>query len=181
MTRTAFPFATQDVSALARALNRELDAQGHKLGHVEMLNLLARSAGYRNFQHFRAQFDAEDMLQRQPEPEPVPDLQKVAQATRYFDTSGVLTRWPKKASHRLLCLWVMWSRVPAGRELSEKQLNELLLGHHGFGDHALLRRMLCDTGLMTRTRDGRVYRRVEQKPPPEGVALIRHLAPRLAA
>ena len=49
----------------------------------------------------------------------------------------------------------------------------------GFG--ALLRRLLCDHGLMTRTRDGRIYRRIEQKPPAEAVALIRALAPRLAA
>ena len=71
MTRTVFPFAAQDVSALARALNRELEAQDCKLGHVQVLNLLARAGGYRNFQHFRAQFDAADQLQRQPEPEPV--------------------------------------------------------------------------------------------------------------
>ncbi|WP_322516902.1 DUF2087 domain-containing protein [Rhodopseudomonas palustris] len=180
MTRTVFPFAAPDVSTLARALHRELDAQDRKLGHVQLLNLLTRAAGYRNFQHFRAQFDAADQLQRQPEPEPVADLQKVVRVARYFDRAGGLTRWPKKASHRLLCLWVLWSRVPAGQEMSEKPFNELLAAHHGFGDHALLRRELCDRGLMTRTRDGRVYRRIEQKPPPEAVALIRALAPRRA-
>jgi hypothetical protein len=181
MTRTVFPFAAPDVSTLARALGRELEAQERKLGHVQLLNLLTRAAGFRNFQHFRAQFDAAEHLARRPAPEPVADLQKVAQASRYFDGAGTLTRWPKKASHRLLCLWVLWSRVPAAQELSEKQLNALLAAQHGFGDHALLRRELCDRGLMTRTRDGRVYRRVEQKPPSEAVALIRHLAPRLAA
>ncbi|MGP9812825.1 DUF2087 domain-containing protein [Rhodopseudomonas sp. NSM] len=181
MTRTVFPYAAPDVSTLARALGRELEAQDRKLGHVQLLNLLTRAAGFRNFQHFRAQFDAADQLQRQPEPEPLADLQKVARVARYFDGTGGLTRWPKKASHRVLCLWVLWSRVPSGLEMSEKQVNEWLAAHHGFGDHALLRRELCDQCLMTRTRDGRVYRRIEQKPPPEAVALIRALAPRRAA
>ncbi|WP_031337863.1 DUF2087 domain-containing protein [Rhodopseudomonas sp. B29] len=181
MTRTVFPFAAHDVSALARALKSELAAQDCKLGHVQTLNLLARAAGFRNFQHFRAQFDAEEQLQRAPEPPPVLDLQKVARIARYFDHAGTLTRWPKKQSHGELCLWVLWSRVPAGREFSEKQLGELLAVHHGFGDAALLRRALCDYRMMTRTRDGRVYRRIEQKPPAEAVALIRALAPRLAA
>jgi hypothetical protein len=181
MTRTVFPYTAQDVSALARALNRELDAQGHKLGHVEMLNLLARSAGFRNFQHFRAQHDAGDRLAHAPAPVPAIDHQRVERVARHFDSGGSLLRWPSKASHAELGLWVLWSRIPRGRELSETQINALLAGHHSFGDHALLRRALCDHGLMARTPDGRAYRRIEQPPPPEALALIRHLAPRLAA
>jgi hypothetical protein len=34
---------------------------------------------------------------------------------------------------------------------------------------------------MTRTPDGRAYRRVEQAPPADAVALIRHLGQRQAA
>ncbi|MCG6203571.1 DUF2087 domain-containing protein [Rhodopseudomonas sp. HC1] len=181
MTRTVFPYSAQDVSALARALNRELGALDRKLGHVEMLNLLARSAGFRNFQHFRAQHEAGDSLARAPEPPPAIDHQRIERVARHFDAGGILVRWPAKASHAELGLWVLWSRIPRGRELSEKQVNALLAGHHGFGDHALLRRALCDHGLMARTPDGRVYRRIEQRPPTEALALIRHLAPRLAA
>jgi hypothetical protein len=40
----------------------------------------------------------------------------------------------------------------------------------------LLRRELCDHDLLTRTADGRQYRRVERPPSPEALALIRHLA-----
>jgi len=50
---------------------------------------------------------------------------------------------------------------------------------HGGGDHAILRRSLCDGGLVSRTRDGRVYRRVERRPPPEAAALICHLKARV--
>jgi hypothetical protein len=181
MTRTVFPFAATDVSALARALNRELEAQDRKLGHVQVLNLLARAGGFRNFQHFRAQFDAEARLQRPIEAAPAVDHLRVERAARHFDEAGLLLRWPAKASHVELGLWVLWSRVPAGRTLTEKQFNELLNAQHGFGDHALLRRALCEHGLMSRTPDGRAYRRIEHKPPPEALALIRHLAPRGAA
>lgn len=92
MTRTAFPYSAQDVSTLARALNRELDAQGHKLGHVEMLNLLARSAGFRNFPHFRAQHEARDRLARVPEPAPAIDHQRIERVARHFDAAGSLLR-----------------------------------------------------------------------------------------
>jgi len=181
MTRTVFPFAATDVSALARALGRELEAEDRKLGHVQLLNLLARAGGFRNFQHFRAQFGAEARLQRPPEAAPVVDHQRVERAARHFDEAGSLLRWPSKASHVELCLWVLWSRVPAGQVLTEKQFNALLIEQHGFGDHALLRRALCDHGLMSRTTDGRAYRRIEQRPPPAALALIRVLAPRRTA
>ena len=58
MTRTALPYAVPDLSALARALARSLEehhAQHQRPpGHVEMLNLLARGAGFRNLQALRA-------------------------------------------------------------------------------------------------------------------------------
>ena len=66
MSRTVFPFIAQDVSSLARALSRELEGVDSKPGHVQLLNMLTRSAGYKNFQHFRAQFDAQDRLEREP-------------------------------------------------------------------------------------------------------------------
>jgi Uncharacterized protein conserved in bacteria (DUF2087) len=56
------------------------------------------------------------------------------------------------------------------------QLNRNIRANHLFGDYALLRRELCDRGLVSRTADGREYRRVERPPSPEGLALIRHLA-----
>jgi hypothetical protein len=35
--------------------------------------------------------------------------------------------------------------------------------------------------MLTRTPDGREYRRIEQQPSPEGLALLRHLRDRAAA
>ncbi len=181
MSRSLLPFSTHDISAFARALNGQLAAHDGKPGHVELLNMLARSAGFRNYQHFRAQFDARDRLQASP-PTPSPvDYVEIERAVRHFDAAGVMVRWPAKASHRQLCLWALWSRLPAHAVLSEGQISELLRALHSFGDHALLRRELFGRGFVTRTRDGREYRRVERRPPPEALSIIHALISRRAA
>lgn len=177
MTRSALPFHTPDISALARSLHGQL-AGNPAPGHVEMLNMLARAGGYRNFQHFRAQSAARDRLDAPAvpphPPEPV-DYVKVRRLLRFFDDAGRLIRWPPKRSYQELCLWVLWSKLPARRVFNELEVNGLLKPLHLFGDHALLRRWLCDYGMMTRTVDGGEYRRVEQKPPADAAALIRQL------
>ncbi|MFD2180789.1 DUF2087 domain-containing protein [Rhodoplanes azumiensis] len=188
MSRQIFPYIADDMSALARALEGELSRAlaangGEPPGHVTMLNMLARAAGCRNFQHFRAQAEARERLETPAPPvpaEPPVDFVKVERVARYFDAAGGLTRWPGKHRDRVACLWVMWSRLPARQVLSEPAVNEALKAAHRFGDHVLLRRALVDLGLLARTPDGREYRRVEQPPPPEARALIRHLAGRCA-
>ena len=60
------------------------------------------------------------------------------------------------------------SRFEPGREYSEREVNELLLGWHTFGDWALLRRLLCDWRYMDRERDGTRYRL--RPPAPGGVS-----------
>lgn len=182
MSRTTLPFHADDMSALARSLKGELTRCDHTPGHVELLNMLARSTGYRNFQHFRADLTARDRLDAAPPVPPAPavDHVQLERLLRLFTADGRLTRWPSKFSHRLPCLWVLWSRIPPRRVFGEKEINRLLDVQHQFGDHALLRRELCDHGLMTRTIDGREYRRVEQEPPPQALALVRRLAARHA-
>lgn len=186
MSRQALPFFSDDVSTFARALKRELsqsDQGAAAPSHLALLNMVARAGGYRNFQHFRAQAAARERLD-QPQSVPVAepaDYVTVTRVTRYFDAAGRLARWPSKFSHRVLCLWVLWSRLEAKRVYSEAEINQALEEQHLFGDYALLRRDLCDQRLMMRTPDGREYRRVEQSPPPTARALIRHLAPRSAA
>ena len=175
MSQTPLPLVVGDVSAFAKALGRQLAALERTPGHVELLNMLSRAGGFRNFQHFRAQQAAELRLDaEQPKPAEV-DYVKVRRLIRYFGAGGRLVRWPKKFSHQSLCLWVLWSRIPARRVFTEREISELLQGLHDFGDHALLRRELFDRGLATRTPDGREYRRLERRPPPEAVVLISRL------
>jgi hypothetical protein len=68
---------------------------------------------------------------------------------------------------------VLWSRLPARKTLSEREINQLLRANHEFEDPALLRRELKERKMVTRTLDGREYRRVERKPPHAALALIR--------
>jgi hypothetical protein len=175
MTRTAFPFYAGDISALARSLHNQLTHCENTPGHVEMLNMLARAVGSRNFQHFRAQAVAKLKLNRPAESNLDVDFVELQRCLRYFDPQGRLTRWPVKFSHQEPCLWVLWSRILPRTKLSERSVNELLLANHHFEDPALLRRELKERNMVTRTPDGREYRRVERKPPPLALALIRRL------
>jgi hypothetical protein len=79
MPRQAVPLAVADVSALSRALEAELSQLGRLPGHLELMNMLARSAGYGNFQHLRA-----SALGEQPAPQP-------AAARRWPPTSTAST------------------------------------------------------------------------------------------
>lgn len=75
----------------------------------------------------------------------------------------------------MVCLWVMWSRLPARARLTEKEINHILMHNHLFADHALLRRELVDRKMVRRTADGRSYQRNEVQPSPEALALLEHL------
>jgi len=151
--------------------------------------MLARANGYRNFQHYRAEIAPLEQVNFHPaatesKPEPIPapapepvpvDLARVKRLVRMFDQEGKLVRWPSKRSQQELCLWVIWSRIPARQTFTEKEINLLLNENHHFGDHALLRRWLCDYRMMDRTRDGREYHRIEKSPPAEALELIRQV------
>jgi hypothetical protein len=176
MTRPVFPFYANDISALARSLNTQLAGCEHAPGHVELLNMLARAVGARNFQHFRAQIVAEKRLMRVSDAAAPVDYVVLQRLSRYFDANSRLIRWPKKFSDQEPCLWLLWSKLPPRKTLSEHEVNQLLLANHRFEDPALLRRELKERDMVRRTRDGREYRRVEREPPALAVALIRYLA-----
>jgi hypothetical protein len=175
MKSSIFPFYASDISALARSLKTQLNSCEHTPGHVEILNMLARAVGSRNFQHFRAQNVAAQKVMRPRETAVAVDYVELQRLLRYFDVSRRLIRWPTKYSHQDPCLWALWSRLPARQTFSEKEINELLLENHRFEDPALLRREMKERRMITRTLDGREYRRVERKPPIPALALIRYL------
>jgi hypothetical protein len=178
MSRTSHAYSAPDLSALAKNLKRELEARAELPGHVELLNMLTRAVGYRNYQHFKASRAAEDRLAHPAlvEAEPAPDFRRVELTARCFAGTDVLVRWPGKLNQQQLALWVLWSFLPAGQDMPEKAVNTVLMRHNGFGDHVLIRRELVNMGLLTRTRDCRLYRRLEKRPPPEARELIRIVA-----
>ncbi len=173
MTRIALPFHTPDLSALARRLHAELAAQDGPPGHLALMNMLARSAGFRNFQHFRAQSTAAARLDAPPPPDI--DLKEVERVLRYFDAGKRLKSWPAKTSAQHLALWGIWAQIPRGQEWTERSFNTLLNALHLFGDPAILRRTMVERGMIARQPDGTGCRRIEQPPPAEAVALIRSL------
>jgi hypothetical protein len=176
--RDAIPFMVADVSALSRRLETELRELGRTPRHLELLNMLARGAGYGNFQHLRANMAAAGKLAAAPSTAEPPNLEQVSRAANYFDAEGRLLQWPSKPSLARLCLWVLWSRVPRGEVFTERSFSALLKGWHTFGDHALLRRAMFGWKLIDRTQDGREYRRIEQPPPPELSPLLARLSAR---
>lgn len=200
--RTILPLHAQDISVFAKSLRRQLAECGRVPGHLELLNMLARATGFRNFQHFRAgaepsaafeglasdteaaaapmtaeparEPEARETRQAAPEPGPS-DAALLKKLARYFDEAGRLVRWPGKFSHTGPCLWVLWAAMPSGRDLGEPDVNRILDERHLFGDPALLRRELFDRRMLDRTPDGRVYRRIEKSPPPLALELMRRL------
>lgn len=209
MSREPLSLPVPDISAFARALRGMLAGHGDVPSHLELLNMLARCAGWRNFQHFRADdagagripsheegrsesgsVRAAYSAPQRPEQAPPRDCasseappvaakpaassggKALSRLKRYFDAEGRMLRWPAKHSQVEPCLWVIWSRLPAGETLDEIGINMLLKRHHLFDDHALLRRALSDYGMVSRTPDGRQYRRIEQRPPAGALELI---------
>lgn len=194
MPRTLLSYAVDDVSALARSLRGQLAALNGPPGHVDMLNMLARAAGARNFQQFRANALSKTPAGGTPGGDPDPetpgaaapspagaDLALVERTLRHFDAEGRLATWPARTSLQGLALWGLWAQIPSDARDTEVAFNRRLNAISRIADPALLRRSMFNAGLVSRTDDCRDYRRIEQAPPPEARILIARLtAPRPA-
>ena len=181
MTRTAVPLRVDDLSPFAKTLRQALTQHEGVPTHVELLNLIAKAAGFSNYQHLRADAGTAGRLVAAAAPTPPADLRQVEKAARYFDAGGVLQTWPARFKLQLLCMWVLWSRLPPDTSHTEREISALLGDWHEFGDPALLRRAMFEAKLVDRSVDGRDYRRIEQAPPAELKPLLAHLAERLTA
>jgi len=180
MSRTAIPLRVDDLSPFAKTLRQSLAGHEGTPTHVELLNMLARAAGFANYQHLRADAGAADRLAAAREPVPRADLNQVEKAARYFDDQGVLMSWPSRLNLQTLSQWVFWSRLPRGAVFTEREISDLIQDWHDFGDHALIRRAMVDARMLERTVDGRQYRRIERPPPAELEPLLAHLSARAA-
>ena len=178
MSRTAIPLRVDDLSPFAKNLRHSLSGHEGTPTHVELLNMLAKAAGFANYQHLRADAEAADRLVAAADPGPRADLGQVERTARYFDDDGVLTSWPSRLAHQTLSQWVFWSRIPRGETYDERGISALIKGWHAFGDHAIIRRAMVDARMIERNQNGREYRRIEQVPPPELGALLAHLEQR---
>lgn len=159
MSRDTIPFACEDLSALAKSLRKQLMSCESFPSHVEMLNILAKANGYRNYQHLKqAQEDVEvtEMglniaLPRKLQP--------------FMSVDYVLHSWPVKYSLQKLSLWFFACRFQYQQRYSEREVNEIISRYEAFGDFARIRRELVNQKLLGRTMDGRDYWRTNATPP----------------
>lgn len=169
--RNRVPLHADDISQFCKNLRAQLAHIEGTPSHLTLLNLLARSAGHRNFQAMRAAaISAAAPLEDVPVPIALPRgstlPRSVQRALTHFDTAGRLLRWPTQRAVQKLVMWALWQRLPASRDLSEAEVNRYLAAFNAFDDPVTLRRELVNDKLLWRTQDGRTYRRLSQ--PVEG-------------
>lgn len=170
MSKESVPLQVADLSGFTRALSRQLTTAQVQPSHLELMNMLARAAGFRNYQHLRAGHAAKARLDRVTPTEPA-DHRLIERALQHFD--GIqLVRWPSRRQVQALCLWPLWAALPSGVTLTEKQVNAALNARHLFGDPAILRREMWSQRMLSRNRDGSDYRRIERRPPVDALELM---------
>jgi chloramphenicol O-acetyltransferase type A len=78
----------------------------------------------------------------------------------YLDEEGRVTTWPsrKRRLVQIAILEYLASKFETDRFYKEKEVNEIIRQWHLFDDHALLRRELFESKLLTRELDGTNYR-----------------------
>ncbi len=167
MSRDVTPLYIDDLSSFTKSLRHSLSEQETTPTHAALMNIIAKAAGARNYQHLKS---------KSPTPQASAD---VTRALRYFDEAGLMTQWPANTKIQGLCLWPFWARLAPRQSMNEKEINAVLKAGCGFGDHVLMRRSLIDHGLVTRETDGSAYLRVEQTPSTDALAMIRSLPNRL--
>ena len=188
-TREIVPLYAADASTFCKNLRQHLSEAGLSApGHLTLLNMLARSAGHRNFQSLRAAPTPGPMLREVPTPAAVPPkaprvkalclprgnkaVPLIRKAIGQFDTQGRLMRWPTQFAVQQLAIWALWTRLPAKKSMTEREVNEYLDRQNTFGDPVTLRRELINARLMTRTVDCRDYRKVARQPDATGAAFL---------
>jgi hypothetical protein len=162
MTRDVIRLTIADLSQFTKSLRGVLPDPP---SHVEMLNVVAQAAGYKNFQHLRATNT----------PEPKVDRRKIDRALRNFDQLGQFANWPAKTSMQHLCLWAVWALIPPRTIMNEREISDFIDLKTATSDAAQIRRSLVEMKLVTRTKDGSRYQRVEQPVPADPRALISEL------
>lgn len=194
MAREATPLVVPDLSAFARRLRLALDARDAAAprvpGHVELQNLVARAAGYRNLQALKAAPpgpraapagpDADDAPGTTAAPvtaavaaPAAPALTDHARRTlQQFDEEGRLVRWPTKFTVQRMAMWILWTRFEGKRVYTEREVNAILRQANAFGDHVTLRRELVNHRLLTRKSDCSEYRKLPARPDDEVRALL---------
>ncbi len=181
MSKELFAIQIADVSAFARTLGHALHerhaAKPAPPGQVELLNLIARTQGQRNWQALRQVLRLVPAVppttrSAAPSSAAAPLTDNARKALAHFDRHGRLMRWPVKFSIQKLVMWVLWTRFDAKRSYTESEVNAILKAANLFFDHATLRRELINHQLMARKSDCSDYRKLPARPDEEARALL---------
>ncbi|HEX2945414.1 MAG TPA: DUF2087 domain-containing protein [Clostridia bacterium] len=81
--------------------------------------------------------------------------------SRFLDGNGRIRIWPSKRDMKESVLSYLAEKFEYNKTYTEKEVNNILQEWHTFNDYFLLRRDLVDIGLLSRTRNGASYWRVE--------------------
>ncbi len=84
-------------------------------------------------------------------------MEKIILQIQPFLENGKLNKMPKKKEKRKLTLIYIASKFDEKRKYTETEANEIIKTWHTFNDHAIIRRALCDEGLLCREDDGSTY------------------------
>jgi hypothetical protein len=181
MTRLLVPFSTPDVSAFTKTLKSFLDER-HSAGkpppsHVELLNLLARAVGLRNFATLKKTAPTVSSSGAAPPTKEITvdnvasgpaSLASMSATVRkaliQFDDAGRLVRLPNKLSVQQMTMWALWTKFMANRKYTEKEVNAITNAFHTFGDQATLRRELVNMKLLGRKSDCSQYWKESHRP-----------------
>lgn len=85
----------------------------------------------------------------------------------FLDAQGRLTLFPAKRKMKIICLFYLAQKFDSQRQYTEREVNDVLLSWHTFGDPATLRRELYDYRFLDRSADGRSYWLSPVQPSPE--------------
>ena len=179
MTKELISMHIADVSAFARTLGKALHerhaAKPTPPGQVEMLNLISRAQGQRNWQSMRQalrQTPPATAKATFPTTAAAPLSDNARKALAQFDQRGRLMRWPVKYSVQKHVMWVLWTLFDAKRVYTESEVNAILKAANLFFDHVTLRRELINHQLMSRKSDCSEYRKLPARPDDETRALL---------
>ena len=89
--------------------------------------------------------------------------------SRLLDGEGRLLRYQTKFKKRVIGTLYLAEKFEAGRVYTELEVNELIRSNIAFEDYVLVRRDLVDYRCLSRTADGREYRRAETLPTVEQI------------
>ncbi len=80
----------------------------------------------------------------------------------FLDAEGKLKQMPAKYSLQLVVFEMLATKFEENIDYAEPDVNRIISSWHTFGDIAMLRRGLIDNKHLSRTTDGKVYRKIKK-------------------